>query len=91
VAIFVLTSILKELQWQIRTETDPTVDQNAEAAVVLRVLAAQIRVVGLVVAPEVRVAMTVMQNPHAQPGKNVLPITRIRHTPSRRRHQFLMK
>jgi hypothetical protein len=60
VAIFVLTIISKELQWQIRTEADPTVDQNAEAAVVLRVLAAQIRVVVLVGAPEVSVAMTAM-------------------------------
>jgi hypothetical protein len=91
VAIFVLTSILKELQWQIRTETDLMVDQNAEAAVVLRVLAAQIRVVVLVGAPEVRVAMTAMRSQRGLPGRNVLPITQIRRTPSRRRRQFLTK
>jgi hypothetical protein len=91
VVIFVLTSILKELQWQIRTETDPTVDRNAEAAVVLRVLAAQIRVVVLAVAQQALVAMTVVPNQRAQPGRSGLQITQIRHTPNRKRLQSLMK
>ena len=48
VAIFVLTYISKELQWQIRIETDLAVDQNAVLAVVRVVSADQIRVVVLV-------------------------------------------
>jgi hypothetical protein len=91
VAIFVLTSILKELQWQIRTETDQTVDQNAEAAVVLEVLADLIRVVVLVVVPADLAAMTAMPNRHVRLGKNELLITRIRLIPSQKHHQFRMK
>jgi len=87
VAIFVLTSILKELQWQIRIETDQTVDQNAVAAVVLAVLAAQTRVVVLVVL----VAMTATPNLHVQLGKSESPTTLIRPTPNQKLHQFLTK
>jgi hypothetical protein len=71
VAIFVLTSILKELQWQIRIETDQMVDQNAEAAVVLEVLADLIRVGVLVVESAGHVAMIVMPNRLVRPGRNV--------------------
>ena len=70
VAIFVLTSILKELQWQIRIETDPMVDQNAEAAVVLRVLAAQIPVVVLVDVPEALVATIATPSQRDPLGRN---------------------
>jgi hypothetical protein len=82
---------LKELQWQIRTETDQTVDQNAEAAVVLEVLADLIRVVVLVVVPAVLAATTAMPNRHVRLGKNELQIIRIRLTPSQKHHQFRMK
>jgi hypothetical protein len=71
VAIFVLTSILKELQWQIRIETDQMVDQNAEAAVVLEVLADLIRVGVLVVEPAGHGAMTATPNRLVRPGRNV--------------------
>jgi hypothetical protein len=74
VAIFVLTSILKELQWQIRIETDQTVDQNELLAVVLvRALA------GLG-------AMIVILSRLARLGRSALPITLIRLIQSPRRH-----
>jgi hypothetical protein len=91
VAIFVLTSILKELQWQIRIETDQRVDQNAVLAVVLEVSVARIRVVVLVVAPEDLAVMTVTPNRLDQRGKNVLPTTQIRPTPSQKLHQSQTK
>jgi hypothetical protein len=58
VAIFVLTSISKELQWQIRIETDQAVVQNEVLAVVLVVQVARIRVVVLVRVREDLAAMT---------------------------------
>jgi hypothetical protein len=91
VAIFVLTSILKELQWQIRIEIGLTVDQNAEAAVVLRVLAAQIRVVVLAVVREDLVAMIATPSQRVPLGRSVWRIIQTRHTPSQRHLQSLMK
>jgi hypothetical protein len=91
VAIFVLTSILKELQWQIRIISDQTVDQSAVAVVVLVVRVARIRVVVLVAALAVHVVTIVTRNQLVLLGKNALPTTQIRLIQSQRPHQFLTK
>jgi hypothetical protein len=91
VAIFVLNSILKELQWQIRIETDLTVDQSEVLANVRAVSHAQIPAVVLVGELELLAVKTAMPNPPARPGRNGLPTTPIRITPSQRLHRFRMK
>jgi hypothetical protein len=91
VAIFVLTSILKELQWQIRIETDQMVDQSEVLAIVRVVSVAQILADVLVAVLVVHVAMIAMRNRLVRLGRSALLITLTRRTQSQRLHQFLTK
>jgi hypothetical protein len=93
VAIFVLTSILKELQWQIRTETDQTVDQSEVLAVVRAVLAVQnlteSHPVDLKGVPVALVATIATQNQLVQHGRSVFRTTLTRLTPSQKHRRSL--
>jgi hypothetical protein len=91
VAIFVLTSILKELQWQIRIETDLTVDQSEVLANVRAVSHAQIPAVVLVGVLERRGVKIAMQSRLVLLGRSGLLTTPIRTTRSLRLRRFRMK
>jgi len=91
VAIFVLTSILKELQWQIRIETDLTVDQSEVLANVRAVSHDQIPAVVLAGALEHLEVRIATPNQLDLLGRNVLQTTLTRTTRSPRRRQSQMK
>jgi hypothetical protein len=82
---------LKELQWQIRTETDLTVDQSEVLANVRAVSHAQIPAVVLVGVLEHQEVKIAIPNQLDRLGRNVLLTTLIRIIRSPRRRQFPMK